>query len=49
MILIKINKVSNKTYKIKSRQEKMRRHINSKKISSVYFVCDMFQYKFNFG
>ena len=24
------------------------RHINNKIIYSVYFMCDMFQYKFNF-
>ena len=26
----------------------MRQHINNKIIYSVYFMCDMFQYKFNF-
>ena len=41
-------KLNSKILKIKSRTFKIRQHINNNKIIySVYFMCDMFQYKFN--
>ena len=39
-------KLSSKIQK-KVENKKMRQHINNKMIYSVYFMCDMFQYKFN--